>query len=57
MTNSAPSNRPGSWTGTDRELAARRWRMVLGRYAEPALPRSQQDAELDEALGYVYDRE
>lgn len=57
MTSSAPSNRPGSWTGTDRELAARRWRMVLGRYAEPALPRSQQDAELDETLGYVYDRE
>jgi CoxE family protein len=31
--------------------------MVLGRYVEPVLPRSWQDAELDEALGYVYDRE
>ncbi len=57
MTRSTSSDRPGSWKHSDQELAARRWRMVLGRYAEPALPRSWQDAELDEALGYVYDRE
>ena len=57
MTRSTSSDCPGSWKHSDQELAARRWRMVLGRYAEPALPRSWQDAELDEALGYVYDRE
>lgn len=36
--------------------AARRWRLILGRYAESALPRSG-DADLDETLGYLYDRE
>ncbi|WP_315582947.1 VWA domain-containing protein [Actinomyces viscosus] len=46
-----------SSTQSNRELAARRWRMVLGRYAEQSLACRSQDAELDEALGYVYDRE
>ena len=41
----------------DRELAVRRWRMVLGRYAESALPRSPGDAGLDDTLAYLYDRE
>ena len=41
----------------DRDLAVRRWRMVLGRYAESALPRRDDDAGLDETLGYLYDRE
>ena len=35
----------------------RRWRLVLGRYAEPNLPRDAGDAEVDQALGYLYDRE
>ena len=37
--------------------ATRRWRLVLGRYAEPNLPRDAGDGELDQALGYLYDRE
>ena len=40
-----------------RDLVVRRWRMVLGRYAESALPRSPGDAGLDDALAYLYDRE
>ena len=43
--------------GLDAERAVRRWRMVLGRYAESALPRRDDDAGLDETLGYLYDRE
>lgn len=43
--------------GLDGELAARRWRMILGRYAESALPREAADAGLDDALGHLYDRE
>ena len=39
------------------DLAVRRWRMVLGRYAESALPRSPGDAGLDDTLAYLYDRE
>ena len=41
----------------DAETAVRRWRMVLGRYAESTLPRRDEDAGLDETLGYLYDRE
>ena len=36
---------------------ARRWRLVLGRYAESNLPRDGADAGMDETLGYLYDRE
>jgi len=36
---------------------ARRWRLVLGRYAESNLPNQTGDGELDDALGYLYDRE
>ncbi|MCB0891712.1 MAG: hypothetical protein KDB51_07745, partial [Propionibacteriaceae bacterium] len=36
---------------------ARRWRLVLGRYADGNLPRDSSDAGLDETLGYLYDRE
>ncbi len=36
---------------------SRRWRLVLGRYAEPNLPRDAGDTEMDQALGYLYDRE
>ena len=57
MTNGTPFNAPASGEEPDGDLAARRWRMVLGRYAEPNLPRRHQDADLDDALGYVYDRE
>lgn len=35
---------------------ARRWRLVLGRYAEDHLTCQSADAELDLTLGYVYDR-
>ncbi|MCL2666729.1 MAG: VWA domain-containing protein, partial [Micrococcales bacterium] len=37
---------------------ARRWRLVLGRYAQPSLPANPgDDVELDQVLGYLYDRE
>ncbi|HVK43576.1 MAG TPA: VWA domain-containing protein [Micropruina sp.] len=36
---------------------ARRWRLVLGRYAEGELPRDSGDTAVDETLGYLYDRE
>lgn len=36
---------------------ARRWRLVLGRYADRALPTGTADGELDATLGYLYDRE
>ena len=35
----------------------RRWRLVLGRYAEQRLPSDAADAGLDATLGYLYDRE
>ncbi len=34
-----------------------RWRLVLGRYAEGLSPPDGVSAELDEALGFLYDRE
>lgn len=37
--------------------AARRWRLVLGRYAQQSLPAAGGDAGLDSTLGYLYDRE
>ena len=38
---------------------ARRWRLILGRYAEQSLPGSQlgSDGELELALSFLYDRE
>jgi hypothetical protein len=36
---------------------ARRWRLVLGRYAQSALPCDLGDSTLDRTLGYLYDRE
>lgn len=33
-----------------------RWRLILGRYAEPNLPRNAANQEHDEALGFLYDR-
>ena len=57
MTNGTPLDGSAFGEEPDGDLAARRWRMVLGRYAEPNLPRRHQDADLDDALGYVYDRE
>ncbi len=39
---------------------ARRWRLILGRYAEAAMPNAGmggRDAELDRVLSYLYDRE
>ena len=53
----APSDHEGDPPPLDAEKAVRRWRMVLGRYAESALPRRDDDAGLDETLGYLYDRE
>lgn len=59
-----PASPPGTPAGSgalgegiDPALAARRWRMVLGRYAEPVLPRDPADIGLDDTLGYLYDRE
>ena len=52
-----PAPPAGPDRGADRDLVVRRWRMVLGRYAESALPRSPGDAGLDDALAYLYDRE
>ena len=57
----APAPQEGSGYGLeadlDHDLAVRRWRMVLGRYAQSALPRHPRDAGLDDTLGYLYDRE
>ena len=57
----APAPQEGSGYGLeadlDHDLAGRRWRMVLGRYAQSALPRHPEDADLDGTLGYLYDRE
>ena len=57
----APAPQEGSEYGPqadlDHDLAVRRWRMVLGRYAQSALPRHPRDAGLDDTLGYLYDRE
>lgn len=42
------------------DVALRRWRLVLGRYAENGLNRpqlSQAELRCDGALGYLYDRE
>ena len=50
-----PEHGPGA--DLDHDLAVRRWRMVLGRYAQSALPRHPGDADLDDTLGYLYDRE
>lgn len=36
---------------------ARRWRLVLGRYAEGQLPTGRSDAGLETTLAYLYDRE
>lgn len=36
---------------------ARRWRLVLGRYADQQLPSGAGDAELETTLAYLYDRE
>ena len=47
----------GPQADLDHDLAVRRWRMVLGRYAQSALPRHPGDADLDDTLGYLYDRE
>ena len=47
----------GPQADLDHDLAVRRWRMVLGRYAQSALPRHPADAGLDGTLGYLYDRE
>ena len=47
----------GPQADLDHDLAVRRWRMVLGRYAQSALPRHPEDADLDGTLGYLYDRE
>ena len=40
--------------------AGRRWRLILGRYAQQSLPSGQltaQEAAIDQVLGYLYDRE
>ncbi|MFE4464703.1 VWA domain-containing protein [Oerskovia sp. NPDC056781] len=50
-----PTARPEA---TAEELeAARRWRLVLGRYAAQELPQDPSDAGVERALQYLYDRE
>jgi hypothetical protein len=39
------------------ESTARRWRLMLGRYAEQDLALGGGDQGLDQTLGYLYDRE
>lgn len=39
------------------EGLARRWRLVLGRYADQQLPGGAGDAALESTLSYLYDRE
>ena len=41
----------------DDQEAARRWRLVLGRYAGDTLPVAPPDQALDRTLGHLYDRE
>ncbi|RIJ71223.1 VWA domain-containing protein [Nakamurella silvestris] len=43
----------------EEQESARRWRLVLGRYAEPTIPIALEggDRTLDQALAYLYDRE
>lgn len=41
----------------DDQEAARRWRLVLGRYSGDTLPVAPQDQGLDRTLGHLYDRE
>lgn len=53
---------PGSAAGTPApgvtdEEAARRWRLVLGRYAAEHLSVPGEDAGLERSLRYLYDRE
>lgn len=43
--------------GVDEHEAARRWRLVLGRYAGAALPSRAEDARLERTLAHLYDRE
>ncbi|MFG6475822.1 VWA domain-containing protein [Microbacterium sp. P06] len=42
---------------SDSAALARRWRLVLGRYAEQRMPLGPGNERLDETLGYLYDRE
>ncbi|WP_125778097.1 VWA domain-containing protein [Antribacter gilvus] len=44
-------------TGVSDEEAARRWRLVLGRYAAEQLTVPPEDAGLERTLRYLYDRE
>ncbi len=43
------------------QAALRRWRLILGRYADPSLSRqaayNQSDIQLNQSLDYLYDRE
>ncbi|MEK8228640.1 hypothetical protein NKG05_25510 [Oerskovia sp. M15] len=52
----APLAGPQSGPHTDPE-AARRWRLVLGRYAAQDLQQGIGDAGIERALQYLYDRE
>ena len=47
---------PATSQVTDQE-AARRWRLVLGRYAAQELQQGPGDAGIERALQYLYDRE
>lgn len=42
---------------TPASISARRWRLILGRYANRSLTLSSSDAQADQVLGYLYDRE
>lgn len=51
-----PSHSQPRHADVDHARAARRWRLVLGRYADHALTCSPEDSRLDGVLGYLYDR-
>jgi Mg-chelatase subunit ChlD len=57
MTRQYEPAQPHEPTFADDQAMLRRWRLILGRYAESELPTAQQDREIDQALGYLYDRQ
>lgn len=51
------SNTPGEKTMNNDPELTRRWRLILGRYAEQTLPTSSTDSDLENTLSFLYDRE
>lgn len=41
----------------DEQQIINRWRLILGEFAGENLPLNPEDAEMDAALGFLYNRE